>query len=206
MSFHFLRGISLILSTSPLFFHTSFGQKATASCNSRLQASQQPDVYNVVFDSDDLFVYNAENCASTNQKIIPSGFPVIDCAAAIEAICGTTSNVSAVAGSWTWAWHTTQGSTCQAGLYQAINADSNGVGFLDEKCCLANFQAMNKLLTPTPGAAGKPQLDPEAGNRLSVNIAPGGFPYTAGQYKGGKLVNEDGLQMTTGYPSYILQA
>lgn len=46
---------------------------------------------------------------------------------------------------------------------------------------------------------------PLSGNRLSVNIAPGGFPYTQAQYESGS-VNANGVQMTAGYPSYILQA
>ena len=174
------------------------------SCNGTLQQSQTPGLYNVVYDSDENFVYSPSNCTSTNQKIIPRGFPLVDCSAAIEAICGSTSKVSGTAGSWTWAWHTTQGTTCQAGFYQAIDANTNGVGLVDTGCCLDNFRAMHGLIV---NPQGRVTLDPYAGNRLSVNIAPGGFPYTKAQYSmSGNLVNADGAQIAAGHPSYILQA
>ncbi|KAL8804858.1 MAG: hypothetical protein Q9200_005656 [Gallowayella weberi] len=57
--------------------------------------------------------------------------------------------------------------------------------------------------------AYKGMFDPLKGNRLSVNIAPGGFPHTEVQYDGGLesgMLNKNGAQITAGYPSYILQA
>ncbi|KAL9583239.1 MAG: hypothetical protein Q9203_005164 [Teloschistes exilis] len=122
------------------------------------------------------------------------------------AACGSTSTVSAVAGSWIWAWHTDQGSTCQAGIYQAIDAGSaRGAGLLDRNCCYANFRAMQRAL-----AGGNPTdqsglVNRDRYNRASVNIALGGFPYTKVQYANGTIDNVDGVQVTPGLPSFILQ-
>lgn len=55
---------------------------------------------------------------------------------------------------------------------------------------------MQSLLTSTTTTW---ELDPNRGNRLSVNIAPGGSPYTKAQLEGGNLVNADGMQMAAGY-------
>ncbi|KAL8921390.1 MAG: hypothetical protein Q9208_005716 [Pyrenodesmia sp. 3 TL-2023] len=172
------------------------------SCNNRLQGSQSPGLYNVVYDTDPNFVYNASECTSTNQKIIPFHWARMDCGPAIEAVCGTTTANGDAVGSWSWGWHTgSEGATCQAGLWQAIDARTNGVGILDPICCLLYFRDMVDSLTH-PGSQG---LDPAQGNRFSVNIAPGGFPYTKVQYPDGQLVNVNGAQIASGHPSYILQ-
>ncbi|KAL9602677.1 MAG: hypothetical protein Q9219_001667 [cf. Caloplaca sp. 3 TL-2023] len=185
----FLFVSSLVVTTTLARSYSIQDRAAVVSCPRQLQASQTPGVNNIVFDTDNHFVYDPDNCTTTDQKIIPRGFPIVDCTPAIHAICGTTSTVSAVAGSWTWAWHTDQGATCQAGLYQAIDADSDGkVGFLDPQCCRANFEAILNAMRQ----AGLDAWDDF--NRLSVNIAPGGFPFTQNQFEGGGLVNADGLR------------
>ncbi len=179
-------------------------------CRDAIRPSSQPGLYNVVYDTDPNFVYNPANCTSTDQQILPSPeWAVDECLPAIEAVCGSTGVRPGVAGKWTWAWHGTNGVTCQAGLYQDINvngAPNGGRGFLDDFCCLQNFRAMQTSLTvsvTTPGS--DPAYNARNGNRLSVNIAPGGFPFTESSDKFGTLVNVKGSQMTPGYPSYILQ-
>ncbi|KAL8815292.1 MAG: hypothetical protein Q9223_005557 [Gallowayella weberi] len=171
-----------------------------------ISPSSKPDYHNVVYDTDPNFVYYAENCTSTTQKILPSaGWAIAECTAAIQAVCGTTSVKGGVGGSWTWGWHTTVNSiTCQAGLWQDYNAgDKGGVGWLDPSCCKNNFIAVQNEL------AYKGMFDPLKGNRLSVNIVHGGFPHTEVQYDSGLesgMLNKNGAQITAGYPSYILQA
>lgn len=173
-------------------------------CNQTVELHSTPGVYNVVPDVDPNFVYYPENCTSTAQKIIPTGWGKTDCSAAIDAVCGTTSVNSAVVGSWTWAWHTTLGTTCQAGLYQAMDAGANdGLGLLDEQCCRVKFRAMLNILEVPTSPSQK--VDAVSYNRLSMNIAPGGFPFTRAQSSSGNLVNADGMQVAAGYPSFILQ-
>ena len=171
---------------------------APASCNDTLQASQDPGVYNIVYDSELRFVYNSSSCTSTDQKIIALSWASQDCSHAIDALCGSASANNAVTGNWIWAFHTQNGGTCQAGLYQALGAGQSDVGFLGTDCCRQNFRAMLSLLT-------EQELDINQGNRLSVNLALGGFPHTETQYANGLTVQEDGMQMAVGYPSYILQ-
>lgn len=119
------------------------GGVGVGGCQSTLKAVQTTYVYNLVYDTDPDFVYDASQCTSANQKIVPSsGWALTDCTAAIRAVCGATTKAGGVAGCWTWGWHTTQGTTCQAGLHQAIDAGSSrGIGFLDQDCCEANFGA-----------------------------------------------------------------
>lgn len=175
---------------------------ALGSCEDRLQGSRTPGLYNIVYDMDLNFVYNASECTSTSQRIIPLDWANMDCGPAIDAVCGTTSASGGATGSWSWGWHTgAEGTTCQAGLWQAINARTNGVGILDPRCCHLNFRDMADRLTHL----GLEGLDPSRGNRFSVNIAPGGFPYTKVQYPDGRMVNVNGAQIEPGYPSYILQ-
>lgn len=198
----------LLLSFSTFLVSMTFalpqdtGTSSQGTCTEVIQPSTEPGLFNVVYDTDPNFVYSTKNCTSTNQKVLPSSnWALLDCLPAISAVCGTTSTGSAVAGSWTWAWHTTQGTTCQAGLWQELAPyTTRGVGTLDSSCCEKNFQAMVDSLKD--GGA----FEPSSGNRLSINIAPGGFPFTQAAYSGGSLFNANGVQTTARYPSYILQA
>ena len=150
-------------------------------------------------DYDRNFVYTPSGCKDTSQKIIGNQW-TLECAPAIEAICGVTSNSSnAVLGSWTWAWHTAAGSTCQAGLWQAADANAT-VGIMDQACCRRIFQTLlNEGQSVSLGSASP------LGNRWSTNIAPEGYPYTVSESGlDGTTVNANGAQNFVGYPSYML--
>lgn len=95
------------------------GTSSQATCAYVITPSNQPDLFNIVYDKGPNFVYGSEKCNSTNQKVLLStNWALLDYSPTISAVCGITSTASAIAGSWTWAWHTTSGTTCQAGLWQ----------------------------------------------------------------------------------------
>jgi len=52
----------------------------------------------------------------------------------------------------------------------------------------------------------QPSPDIETPNRASVNIAPGGFPYTKGIVDQAFQSDADGMQVDAGLPSHVLQA
>ncbi|KAL8804069.1 MAG: hypothetical protein Q9182_002782 [Xanthomendoza sp. 2 TL-2023] len=156
--------------------------------------AKAPGRTSLIYDTDPAFVYNSSTCTSTNQKIIPPTW-ANDCGATINTICGSTADYPPLGGpavptvSWSWAWHTAQGSTCQAGLYQSADAGAvHGPGFLSETCCQDAFGKMVQGLRDGSIAVAH-------GNRLSINIAPGGFPHTVAKNENGTMVNADGKQV-----------
>ena len=173
-------------------------------CQNNIQMSSTPGAYSIFYDNDPNFVYTNDNCTSTDQKVIAVSWYVIDCGPAIEAACGSTSTYSAVAGSWTFGWHQTGGSACQAALYSPVKIDSaGGAGFLDSECCVKNFEAaVQALQTHHPQSPGH---DYSAPNRASINIATSGFPFTRSLYDGSLQNEATGVQVDATLPSYILQ-
>ncbi|KAL8823681.1 MAG: hypothetical protein Q9191_005639 [Dirinaria sp. TL-2023a] len=150
-------------------------------------------------DNDPNFVYTPENCTSTSQKFIDSGWLSLNCRAAFDGLCGQTSANSAVEGQWTWSWMQDQGSACQAGLYQAADQSES----ISEDCCRRNFEIMLKAVTPANIQAGV--VPDDAFNRVSVNIQPGGFPHTTVLFDGHLQGATNGVSVDGRSPSYILQ-
>lgn len=213
MSF-FLK-LCFLLVLSVVAVPQQLGSLTGEACPGVIQPSTEPGLYNTVYDTDPSFVYDPANCTSTDQQILPSSAWTYECFPAIEAACGSTSVRSGWPQSWTWGWHTTDGVTCQAGLYQDRNTTrqpNGGVSFLDRQCCLQNFAAMhlNRPITALQVDTNEPDASSpynrQNWNRLSVNIAPGGFPHTVSSDRSGSLVNVNGVQAVPGQPSYILQA
>lgn len=50
-----------------------------------------------------------------------------------------------------------------------------------------------------------PVFSYDTNNRASINIAPGGFPFTKEQSDGDLQTDADGMQVDATLPSYILQ-
>ena len=184
------------------------------NCNSTLQVSSTPGVNSIILDTDPNFVNDASQCTSTTQKIISTTWANMDCRAAIEAACGVTSELASdsLAQTWTWGLHTFPhgGSTCLAGIwgYEKGSIQMNDYGeaqvskLLSRECCIADFQAMLGALkiNETGGFVRG------SGNRLSVNVATGGFPHTSDSRESDGMVQIDqGKQVEAGYPSYIIQ-
>jgi len=177
-------------------------------CQSNPTQSNTPGAYTVFFDNDPNFVYGGPNCTNTNQKFVDPNWYSLACGAAIEAACGTTSSDdSGITGEWTFSWHqhtgAAGGATCQAALYQSLGIGNSGAaGYLMPECCRRTFQAAVQMLSTTY----QPSPDIETPNRASVNIAPGGFPYTKGIVDQAFQCDADGMQVDAGLPSHVLQA
>ena len=178
----------------------------TKLCQTAAELAESPTGNGFYFDNDPNYVYSAAHCNSTVQKIVGSDWYLRACEYAIAAACGTTSATATTpypsTGHWTFGWHTDgKGSTCQAALYQpALPAgDTNPDHYLNPDCCRQNFGAAQKILASFQGIL-------TVANRASINIAPGGFPYTEGFQSQGDQVDADGMQIDAGLPSYILQA
>lgn len=178
----------------------------TELCLTTAELAEAPAANGFFFDNDPTFIYSTAYCNTTDQKIVDSGWYLTACEFAIAAACGTTSATATTTypptGNWTFGWHTDgTGSTCQAALYQpALPAgNANPDHYLYPDCCRRNFGAAQKLIASFDGAD-------IIANRASINIAPGGFPYTKSLQNQSDQLDADGMQIDAGLPSYILQA
>lgn len=155
-----------------------------------------------VADNDPTFVYYPENCTNTTQQVISTYWTIHACRPTIDAVCGQIKSSSAVSGAWIWSWFGASGATCQAGIFQPTDPAFNVAAPVQEECCKANFRAMLNAVASSEFVNG--QVSPSTPNRVSVNIAPGKFPYTEVSVDGGQS-SFTGEAVNAGFPSYILQ-
>lgn len=81
---------------------------------------------------------------------------------------------------------------------------AGGAERLTRECCVQNFQAALKVMTARNTLATIPETTTP--NRASINIAPGGFPFTRILYPNGIQIDAPGMQVDFSLPTYILQA
>lgn len=154
-------------------------------------------------DRDPNFLYSRDNCSSTSQKII-SDYWTSSCQIAIQNVCSSTSPNSANVGSWNWAWSNDRGQTCQVSIWQpeapqSTSSVKSPVGITTD-CCVSTFQALvNTTASQISDNGGA--LPP---NRGSINIAQEGYPFALATVDGTQTLT-DGVQVTQGYPSFVIQ-
>lgn len=160
-------------------------------------APQSRGPFSAVADNDNTFVYSRSQCRHYAQQIISAEW-ISACSRAIFSLCSLLrSNETTDYNAWSWSWSSSNGSTCQAGLFQPYHPVNSPLRPpLSEECCTSNFQAMMSARNVTARS-----------NRISVNVAENGFPGgffiepTTSSLKG----SLNGKQVNTGLPSYILQ-
>lgn len=157
--------------------------------------------FNAFADHDPHFVYDRSNCSSTSQRVINQQWEN-DCEYAVKGLCNSTSPNSAVINRWTWAtYNNGSGAGCQVGMWQPEPSSTERfpVGITSE-CCLSAFQTMLGRL----GSEDASDDLWKRSNRRSVNIAEGGYPFAQTTYDTSQVF-ANGVQVTPGYPSFIVQ-
>ena len=200
----------LLIITSSILSKVAAQANITELCQKPPTSADTQGGNSIYLDADLNFVYSTKHCRSDSQRLVDPNWYNSACGYAIAAACGILAIKTTTAypspGQWTSGWHSDlTGATCQASLYLPgqVAGDTDPDHYLNFDCCRRNFGAAQ--LGIAQNLVGV-DLDATSFNRASINIAPSGFPYTkAFQDQSDQLIFT-GMQINSGWPSYILQA